>query len=101
MKNLVKKVMAKLDLQLEFDSLVEVMESPRVYKYPKKIITQLQDFYNKQKLSSSEALTLLGKLQQKGIIEKSLKSNPNSERAWRLILKEWNLSNFRLERGSF
>ena len=43
----------------------------------------------------------MGKIQQKGIIDKSLKSHKDSEKAWRLILKEWGISNFRLERGAF
>ena len=105
---LVKKVIAKIErngdndsLQEKVDALIEQMSLPQIYKEPRNIIKVLQTFHKDHALSPQESLKLMGKIQQKGIITKSLRSNKDSEKAWRLLLKEWKIPNFRLERGAY
>jgi len=99
---IIAKVVSKLsqNIQKETDNLIKNLERFAINE-PKNIIKFLQTFYNKYRLSQQECLKLIGKIQQKGIIDKSLKSHKDAEKAWRLILKEWKIPNFRLERGAY
>jgi len=101
MNKIVKKVMAKLNEQKEISNLVNILDNARIYREPRNIIRILQEFYNENKLSTQEALNLMGKIQQAGIITKSMKAHKDAEKAWRLLLKEWKIPSFRLERGAF
>ena len=97
---ILKKVIAKLEWEDSLDTLISSLEKYAI-KEPRNIIKLLQTYRNENKLSRQDSIKLMGKIQQKGIIDKSLKANKDAEKAWRLLLKTWGIPSFRLERGAY
>ena len=103
---ILKNVLAKLEtenninIQKSVDDLLTLLEKTAI-REPRNIIKLLQNFYLENPLTQQEAIKLMGKIQQKGIIDKSLRAHKDAEKAWRLILKTWKIPSFRLERGAY
>lgn len=99
---LIKAVIQKLNrnIQKDIDSLISNLERYAI-KEPRNLIKFLQTFYKIHRLNKQECIKLMGKIQQKGIIDKFLRSHKDAEKAWRILLKEWKIPEFRLERGPY
>lgn len=99
---LIKAVIQKLkeDIQKKLLSFLKILER-NAKKDPQILIKYIKDFDGRFYLKKQERIIFLGKIQQKGIIETSLKYNPKSDRIWRELLKEWDLNGFKLERGKY
>jgi len=64
-------------------------------KFPKAVLTYVGDFMDDNALSREDKMALLYEAKKNNFFNFSL--NKNLERAWRLILKKWNMSNYKLE----
>jgi len=64
---------------------------------PKEILKVMGDFMDKHILEQRDKLLILKEAKRNKFFDFTI--NKNLEKAWRLILKKWNLSNYRLEGG--
>ena len=60
---------------------------------PRKVIMLVQRFEDEKRMSKIEKQQLLHEIKKKGLIKIE---RPNMDRVWRLILKNWGLTNYRL-----
>ncbi len=62
---------------------------------PKEILKVIGDFMDEHILEQRDKLLILKEAKRNKFFDFTV--NKNLEKAWRLILKKWNLSNYRLE----
>jgi len=86
----VLKKLAKID-QNKINDFVSTLTP--VINDPKKVILTVQKFQDDEKMSQKEKLQLLNEIKKRDLIKLEV---PNMERAWRLIIKNWKIPNYRL-----
>ena len=86
-KKIIAKVIEKLVIKDFLKDLEEVAENPE------KVKSLLQDFQTRNNMDQSEKLQLISEIKKKDLIKKEI---PGMDKAWRAILKEWNLSHVRI-----
>jgi len=62
-----------------------------IHKDPRKTITFVQRFQDRNKLTRQEKIKLLGEIKKRDLMKPELL---NMDRAWHLILRNWGLSNY-------
>ena len=109
-KILIAKVIKKLsrteiepnDLYLIINDLKSAYQKNKNKDYedqslPKEILKLIGNFMDRHTLDQKDKLFILKEAKRNKFFNFSL--NRHLEKAWRLILKKWNISNYRLEGG--
>lgn len=103
---IIKRVMAKLAaipnevIQNEVSNLKQIyrkfQRSPTDDRsFPEAVLKFMGDFMDHNPLDQHDKLVFLNEVKKNKLFNFNL--NKNLERAWRLILKKWQISNYRLE----
>ena len=64
---------------------------------PREVLKIMGDYMDEYTFDQKDKLFILKEVKRNNLFNFNL--NKNLEKAWRLILKKWNLSNYRLEGG--
>ena len=82
--------LAKLDMEETSDFL---RKFERISDDPRKVIELVQGFQDQNKMDQHNKLKFLNEIKKKKLFKID---TPNVERAWRLILKNWDLPSYKL-----
>lgn len=102
---IIRRVMAKLSLRITQKVIKDLVNLYNRYKsdsvdsnqLPREILSYMDAFMDEHTLEQPDKLLILKEAKRNKLFDFTL--NNNLERVWRAILKEWDLSHYRLEGG--
>jgi len=95
-KIIIAKVLMRLAENYKKEDFLKDLKP--IYKDPKKVIVHVQRFQDENKLNKQERIQLLGEIKKRGLMDFI---SPNMFRAWKLILKNWGLSDYPISIKNF
>jgi len=102
LKKLAKKILTPEILNTTVNDLKKIYQKHKDKDFednslPKEVLKYIGNFMDNYTLDQKEKLFILKETKRNKLFDFTL--NKNLEKAWRLILKKWNLSSYRLEGG--